>query len=369
MPDPRSGEVAPAGVLAAHFPGRPQEARYFDTASVGLVPAAVREAVGRCYSALEHGRLGTAQLNRRIAQAYELLAAEFGVTVPETAVASSTSDAVAAITRLIPWRSGDEIIVLEQDFPSIVMPWYHAGPGARVRKVAPLAGDERLTPLLAAIGRNTRVVAVSHVNSTTGTRLDLVALGRACREAGVLLVVDGAQAGGCLPAEAEHVDFYVCTGYKWLLAGFGVAAVVGRKETLRHLGIRAGHSFSAALAYGYFNVPGVCALGAALEVRQQIGTEWITARAGELAARIHRGCVSLGLPPVAPIERTGTLVCLDTAFDPEAATARLAAQGVHVAARGSRLRISGHFYNSDEDVEVLLASLAGLARQHPRHRP
>ncbi|MGW2056815.1 aminotransferase class V-fold PLP-dependent enzyme [Streptomyces sp. NPDC001840] len=348
-------------VLAEHFPERPRDVRYFDTAAVGLVPTAVRRATARCYTALARGTLGSPYLRSHVERAHELLAAEFGVAVAETAFASSTSDAVAGITRLIKWSHGDQILVTEGDFPSIVLPWYHAGHDVEVTRVAPLARDDRLTPLLEAIGPRTKVVAVSHVNSTTGTRLDLDALGRACHAADAMLVVDGAQAGGCLPPELEHVDFYVCTGYKWELAGFGVAAVIAREHTLRSLGIGTGPSFSSALTYGYINVPGICAFEAALDVRHSIGVTQIVDRTAELATRIHNGCVSLGLNPAAPLERTGTLVCLETGTDADMIAARLADQGICVAVRDSRIRISAYFYNTDADIEALLESLARLA--------
>lgn len=351
--------------VAEHFPERPLGESYFDTAAIGFVPAAARRAADECYAALGRGARGAAYWRPRVAEAHRLLAVEFGVSEDETAFMASTSESITGIARLVDWRPGDQVLVAEGDFPAAVWPWLDLNGQASVVEVAPAPGDDRLPPLLAAIGPRTRVVSVTHVNSTTGTRLDLEVLGQACHAVGALLVVDGAQAGGCIPATLDHVDFYVCTGYKWMLAGFGIAAVIGKRAALRDLRPsklgNGGPPTSPHLTYGHANLPGICAFEAALRVRHAIGVQDIEQRAAELARRIHGECTELGLPPVAPLERTGTLVCLESAGDARATAGDLADRNIHVAVRDGRLRISPHFYNTDDDVDALLSALATVA--------
>jgi selenocysteine lyase/cysteine desulfurase len=61
------------------------------------------------------------------------------------------------------------------------------------------------------------------VDSFTGRALDLHALGTACRQAGVLLVVNASQALGARPVDVATtpVDALVCCGYKWLCGPYG----------------------------------------------------------------------------------------------------------------------------------------------------
>jgi cysteine desulfurase/selenocysteine lyase len=350
--------------VAEHFPGRPADEAYLDTAAIGLVPEAARRAADECYAALGRGTRGGAYWRPRVAQAHRMLADEFGVSADESAFMASTSEAIIGIARLVDWRPGDEVIVTERDFPAAVWPWRDLEPQASVIEVAPAADDDRLTPLLAAIGPRTKVVSVTHVNSSTGTRLDLDALGRACHAVGALLVVDGAQAGGCVPPQLEHVDFYVCTGYKWMLAGFGVAAVIAKRAALEALRPSmlgdGGPPRSPHLTYGHANLPGICAFGAALSIRHAIGVQDIADRAAGLATRVHTECAGLGLAPAAPLARTGTLVCLRSVSDVGAVAGQLAEQRVHVAVRDGLLRISPHFYNSDDDIDALLRALAAV---------
>jgi selenocysteine lyase/cysteine desulfurase len=351
-----------ATAVDRHFPGRPADVAYFDTAAIGFVPDAARQAAAECYDALGRGTRGAPFWRPRVELAHQRLAQEFGVQEDETAFMASTSEAMIGVARLVDWRPGDEVLVLQDDFPATVRPWLDLDhPDVTVTQAEPADGDDRLTPLLAAIGPRTRVVSVTHVNSSTGTRIDLDALGRACRAAGALLVVDGAQAGGCIPPQLDYVDFYVCTGYKWMLAGFGIAAVIGRRaalESLRPTLLNDGAAPATPhLTYGHANLPAICAFEAALAVRHEIGTDLIQHRVAELVTRIHGECSTRGLSPAAQPERAGALVCLERTVDADAAASKLADQGVYVAVRDGRLRIAPYFYTTDADVDALLRAL------------
>ncbi|MFD0478298.1 aminotransferase class V-fold PLP-dependent enzyme [Nonomuraea thailandensis] len=209
-----------------------EPAGYLDTASIGLVPDGVRRAVDDCYTAMAQGTRGSRLWRPVVERAHQAYAAEFGVAEDEIGFMASTGEAINAIARAVPWKPGDEVLVLHDDFPTVILPWKELGGEVRVVEIEALPGEDRLGALLAGIGPHTRVVAVSHVSSFTGTLVDLDVLGRACSAAGALLVVDGAQAAGAVPVDLDHVGFYIATGYKWLLAGFGIAVVAGRRTAL-----------------------------------------------------------------------------------------------------------------------------------------
>lgn len=362
-----------AELIAEHFPAKP--AGYLDTASIGLVPAAVGTAVTDAYEALGMGTRGGARWRPVVQQAHELYAAEFGVTRDEVAFMASTGEAMNAIAHAVHWAQDDEVLVLDDEFPTVVLPWTGLDDfGVRVVRVDPLPGDDRLGALLAGIGPRTRVVAVSHVSSFTGTRVDLAALGAACAEAGALLVCDGAQAAGCIAVDLDAVDFYIATGYKWLLGGFGVAVLVAKQAALERLHPRLlGHGNdppSPRLTYGHLNIPGVFALHAAAKVRQAIGVDRIHQRVAELAALVHAGVTDLGFTVAGRAGSTAAIVSLADVPSPEAAAQLLAEAGVAAAVRGGYLRISPHVYSSESDITLLLDALAEysstLTRRDPR---
>ncbi|SEP44567.1 aminotransferase class V-fold PLP-dependent enzyme [Amycolatopsis saalfeldensis] len=351
------------GDLIRRLSGGPS-AGYFDTASIGLVPREVRQAVADCYDAMGLGTRGALRWRPVTERARETFAAEFGVTADDIGFMASTGEALNAFAHAVPWRPGDEVLVLSDEFPTVRLPWLELGDEVTLAEVPPLAGDDRLGALLAAIGPRTRVVAVSQVSSFTGTTIDLDVLGAACARAGAMLVCDGAQAAGAVPVELSGVDFYVATGYKWLLAGFGVAVVIAKRESLDRLKPSLlGHGNpppSAKLSYGHLNLPGVYALEAASAVRRAIGFPEIQVRVAELAQRIRAETAELGLLPVASAARTGGIVSLAGLPDVPAAVDRLAGSGIAVASRGGRLRISPYLHTTDADVDHLLAELSAV---------
>jgi selenocysteine lyase/cysteine desulfurase len=349
--------------LAEHFPRKPAGA-YLDTASVGLVPKAVAAAVADCYDTLGSGICGSERWHAVTERARRLLAAEFGVAETAIAFMASTGEAMNAIARAIRWKPGDEVLVLADEFPSVLLPWLGLGDAARVVQVEPLAGDDRLGALFAAIGPRTRVVAVSHVSSFTGTLIDLDILGRACAEVGALLVCDGAQTAGAIPLSLDAVDFYIATGYKWLLAGFGIAVVVAKAASMQRLQpTLLGHGNippTPRLTYAHLNLAGVYALEAAATLRQQIGVEAIHARVAQLVARIYDTTAELGLRPAGRRELAAGIVSIADLPDARSAAEQLATADIVVAERRGYLRISPYFYTTDREVDDLLRALKGI---------
>lgn len=357
------GGVTPE-LIAQSFPHR-VSGSYLDTAAIGLVPESVPRAVTRCYEALSMGTRGSSTWRQVVEATTQKFADAFGVAVDDIAFMASTGAAMNAIARAVDWHDGDEVLVLADDFPTVRLPWSKLGGGTRLVCVDPLPGDDRLGALLDGLSARTRVVSVAHVCSHTGTRIDLQKLGAACAEVGALLVSDGAQSAGVRPVDLRNVDFFIATGYKWLLGGFGVAVVVARQSRLEQLEpTLLGHSNeppSHRLQYGHVNLPGVFALHAAAEVRSQIGPEAIEARMAELVGRIHAAALELGLAPVGvPSELTG-IVCLAGLPDSEEAAKWLAGEGVFVASRQGNLRLSPYFYTSDQEVDNAIKALARLA--------
>ncbi|MGI5441712.1 aminotransferase class V-fold PLP-dependent enzyme [Streptomyces shenzhenensis] len=350
--------------LDKYFPGAGDRV-YLDTASIGLVPTVVGPAVAGCYDALGSGVRGMSRTRDMVARTRTLVAEEFGCEPDDLTFTSSTGEAVNAVARAVPWRPGDEVVVLDDEFPTVLQPWSRL-PGVRLVRVIPGADEDRQGALAEAIGPHTRLVAVSHVNSRTGTAVDLAALGAACARVGALLLCDGAQSAGTLPVDLSAVDFYVATGYKWMLAGFGVAFLVSRPPVRDMLDpTLLGHANEPplkSLSVGTPNLAGLFALGAAAELRSDFGREAISARAAALARRIRAETVGLGLRAVAPAGTPSTVVSLKPTARSAAEYVHLLAQdGIVAADRGGLLRISPHFYTRDSDVDALLRALSRLS--------
>ncbi len=149
----------------------------------------------------------------------ELAAGLFGGDADGYAVVPAASYGLSAAARAIQLtlKVGDRILVLDEEFPSNVLPWRRVAleTGAVVATVPTPADGDWTTATLAVIAQGARVAALSPCHWTNGARLDLVAIGRACRVAGATLVLDATQALGAMPFDMAAVrpDFLVSAGY------------------------------------------------------------------------------------------------------------------------------------------------------------
>ena len=157
-------------------------------------------------------------------------AAFFGTNEHDLSLTTCTTTGLEAVSLGYPWRENDEVLIPVGEFPSNRLPWLALArrgvtctevplwPGqAKDASVPPTAGIDPEQSLLDAITPRTRVIAVSWVRYQDGIRLDLARLGRACRERGVHLVVDGIQGAGTMVPSFEGVSAFATGGHKGLL--------------------------------------------------------------------------------------------------------------------------------------------------------
>nr|WP_275585774.1 aminotransferase class V-fold PLP-dependent enzyme [Geodermatophilus sabuli] len=295
----------------------------------------------------------------------ERVARLLGVPVGDVGFFRNTSEVLNIAAASVTWRPGDEVVVAADDFPSVVQPWVQAeGAGGRVVRVDPGTEDQREQRLLEALTPRTRVLAMSHVHTVTGTRLDLTRLGIACREVDCLLVVDGIQALGAVAVDLSHVDVYASAVFKWLLSGFGTGIGVfrDRARALLTPAFRAYRNAPPSTAFEYSdpNYPGLYVLDATMAYLEGVGWPRVFARVDSLAQRVVDEVRGLGVPVTTPGARAG--IVSFRADDPAAVVEELRRRGVHVVEKKGQVRVSPHFYNTTEDVdrfaEALQATLA-----------
>ncbi|WP_447648153.1 aminotransferase class V-fold PLP-dependent enzyme [Microbacterium forte] len=344
--------------LAEEFADRGDTA-YFDTASVGLVPARVTGAVTETMRALEQGTRGSERWHALTDPAAALLAEEWKVNSGSISFVSSTGEAMNAVARALALGRGEEVVAARGDFPQTHLPFRALGTG-RLRLVDAGAAGDRTSALLDALTPATRAVVVTHVHAETGDELDLRSLSAACRANDTLLIVDGAQAAGIIPVPTGLCDIYTAVGYKWLCAGFGIAAVhrSARYDAAAQPGLR-GYANegpeSRELRTGHLNLVGAAALTASLTLRSELGIATLERLALSVRDRIADSFRAKGLDV-----RSGGGIVSIASRDADRTVAELAARGVQAAVRGGRVRVSPHFYTTEEEVQRLLEAVDDL---------
>jgi selenocysteine lyase/cysteine desulfurase len=216
-----SGAMPAAGTEFGPFEGRV----WLNTAHQGPLPHPAVVAAGHA-AALKAvpQRISDGDFTEIPERLRHLLATLVGGAPEQIVLGNSTSHGLHLVANGLPWRDGDEVLVIEGDYPATILPWQRlACQGVSVRPLRPVTGALSARELAAAIGPCTRVLAITWVDSFTGRTVDLHALGEVCRQAGVLLVVNASQALGARPIDvtATPVDAVACCGYKWLCGPYG----------------------------------------------------------------------------------------------------------------------------------------------------
>lgn len=300
----------------------------------------------------------------------------------EVAFVENTSSALSLVAEGLDWQPGDNVVGAALEFPSNVYPWMSlAARGVEYRQAE--ERDGRIDPeeLLSLIDDRTRMLALSWVQYASGFRSDLARLGRACRERGVLFVVDVIQGLGVLRLDVERdlVDVAAGSSHKWLLGPEGLGLLyVSDRVVDRLRPVRSGwrsmreqfHWTEFGLDWndgakrfesGTLNIYGIAALGGSLDLLYEAGIEAVEQRVLALADRAARGLAALGFDLVSsrePAETSGIITATLPKFNPSDLVRRLAGKDIVVAARAGRFRISAHFYNTEEEIDQCLAELA-----------
>ncbi|MFE9254450.1 aminotransferase class V-fold PLP-dependent enzyme [Streptomyces sp. NPDC006879] len=339
-----------------------QTTTYLNTATCGVLPRRSAAAVRDLVDAAEAGRAEGFGDFGTVAAARASFARLTGVAEERVALGSAVATHVGLLAAALP--AGAEVLCAEGDFASLVNPFEVRG-DLKVRYVP-------LESLAQEVRAETALVAVSAVQSADGRIADLAALRAAASVYGARTLVDASHAVGWLPFDASLFDFTVTAGYKWLLGSRGASYLTVSEEAQESLSpIHAGWVAGAdpwASTYGpvrelarsarrFDEPPAFLAYHAAarsLALFEEVGIEAVHAHNTALAARCLAGLAELGHVPVpAP---GSAIISIPGLGDLQR---RLLDLGVLTAARAGNLRASFHLYNTEADVDRLLAVLAG----------
>lgn len=303
----------------------------------------------------------------------------------EIALLKSTSEGLSVIAYGLPWRSGQNIVIPAEEFPSNRIVWQSLrSHGIETRLVPIAAADDPEQALIDAMDRNTALLSCSSVQYATGLRLDLPRLGRACRESGTLFCVDAIQSIGALQfdAQAALADFVVADGHKWMLGPEGTALFYCRKELIPQLELKQfgwhmvqdysdfsrkewrPNATAQRFECGSPNMTGITALHASVGLLLDIGMEDIERQVLEKSAYVVERLQALGrielLSPLDEHRRSGIVLFRKAETDTESLYRYLQEHNVICAMRGGGIRFSPHFYTREDSIDCAVSLLGGF---------
>lgn len=328
---------------------------YLNTASLGVPPVAVVEAMHGALDAWRRGQLSPPDLDLHVERARTAWAALTGVAPEDVAIGATVSDLVGVIAAALP--DGARVVVPHNEFTSMTFPFAaHADRGVRVEEV-PL---ECLADLTGAAD----LIAVSSVQSADGRLMDLPGVLAAAKSSGARVLIDTTQSAGWLPLDVRGVDYVVCAAYKWLLCPRGVAFLYGAPDAMAGLRPTSASWYAGQDIWSsIYGLPLRLADGARKLDVSPAWFSWVgAAEALELLAgldtaqiREHNVALADGLLQQLGLAPQGSAI-VTVATTPDMGE-RLAKAGIRTAVRAGRLRASFHLYNDACDAERLAAVL------------
>ena len=369
---------------------------YLNTGWSGPPPARVAQAMkNRIDQELEQGPIMPEVLaaGREIqAQAREAAARIFNASVEEVLVTRNTTEGLNIVLSGLDWNQGDEIIICDMEHGSVIAPaqliGQRYGVGVKVVDLEMLdSRAEIVSKIEAAFTPKTRMVFISHILYATGRRMPAEELRMLTKDKGILLMLDGAQTGGHIELDmaSSGFDFYSIPGQKWILGYEGSGALFMRREHLErihpaHTGGRGvaspadAHNFQPVtdsmekFLGGSVSVPVQVAFLEATKFIEEIGIKNIEERNLDLAESAKAKLSEVpGVTVHSPLERRDSsgLVSFSIAGQEPVPIVEKLWESHRLVVRQvgypAGVRASLHFFNTEEEVDLLVGGVRELA--------
>lgn len=321
-----------------------------------------------------------AVLKQRFAQLIDCTDAESVSIIP------SVSYGIANAAKNIPFKKGDEVILISAQFPSNFYAWKHLEKteGVSVKTIAAPPtekgrGNLWNEKLLDAINSKTKVVSIPQVHWADGTLFNLKAIREKTNEVGAYLIIDGTQSIGAMEFSVQEIqpDALICAGYKWLMGGYGLGmAYYGERfydgipienNWMNHEG---SEDFTNLAVYSESYKPKAARFDMG-ESSNFILTPMLSEGIRQLnewsPKAIQEYCKIISERPIQQLKALGYFIeeeafrghhlfgiYLPEGKDMQQIKDRLQAKSIYVSYRGKAIRVSPNVYNTEEELMKLV---------------
>jgi isopenicillin-N epimerase len=316
----------------------------------------------------------------------EKIGAMLRVSADEIAITRNTSEGTNIIVKGVDLKPGDEVIITDHNHPSNNDSW-------KVRaqregftvvtlpvRVPAASRDELIAQVEKAVTPRTKVIAITHVTSTTGIMYPAREIAAIARKHGIWMHLDGAQTFAGLDVNLKEIacDSYSASAHKWLMGPLEAGILFVRADRVAQVWpsiVTAGWTDHLKGArklevYGQRDDPRIVALEAAIDFVSLIGVRTIESRARMLATSLKEQISQIGgvklktnLEPElsggvvkCDINRVPTKQAYDALWNQHRISIAMTASG-----DSQGLRFSPHIYNSRDDINQAVAALKVLA--------
>jgi len=305
-------------------------------------------------------------------------------SVNDIALLKNTSEALSVVAYGLDWRSGDNIVSSNQEFPSNRIVWQSLENKGVELRTANFSDPSPEDQLIKLCDSRTRLLAISSIQYASGYRTDLHKLGDVCRKNGILFCVDAIQSVGAVKFDVQAIgaDFAMADGHKWMLGPEGLAFFYCHPNSRDKLKL---NQFGWHMTEDYMNFDarewkpatscrrfecgspnmlGIHALNASLSLLLDYGLDNVEAA---LLSKIEcfmdyfQHSKQYKLLTVQKPDHYGGIVTFEHAqLDPNELFRQLSNQGILCAMRGGGVRFSPHFYTSTDCLNKTIELLENI---------
>jgi len=365
--------------IRENFPAL-KEIIYINTASIGLSPVQVTKTVEKWLEEKKYGNLYWRKWYSETREAARLAAKLINANERNIAIIENTSIGINLIANSINWKKGENIVTNNLEFPTNIFPWQVQAKrhGLELRVAQAKNGRIDIKEYEKLVDDKTKAIAISWVEFSNGFRHDLMALCELAEKHDAYLIVDGIQGIGALKLDVKKtpVDAVVTGAQKWLLGFPGAGFMYISDKLLDEMSISFGGWLADKDPFNFefreftpdnsarrfeLGTPAFIScivLKTTLEYILKIGIDKIQERDLELAQYlIEKACkITKILSPTDDGKPMSPIVSVKVK-NPQEVYEKLKAEKIIVASRRGGLRISPHFYNNKEDIDLLLQKL------------
>ncbi|TWJ00695.1 selenocysteine lyase/cysteine desulfurase [Mucilaginibacter frigoritolerans] len=373
---------------------------HFNNAGSSLPPDVVVDTVVNYLKeeAIYGGYETEAKYKEQLNNTYSLIARLINADKDEIALVENASSAWGIAFNGIEFKPGDEVIISEMEYVTNIIGFLNAEK-TRGIKTRIVYNDEQgnfdLKTLVEAISAKTKLIAVTHIASTTGGVMPVVEIGKIARKHNILYLVDACQSVGQVPVDVKEIDcdMLSVTGRKYLRAPRGTGFLYVRKHILDKIKLSFIDGFAVkSVSQDEFKLKDdarrfelyeknraiTLGLGKAVEYALNIGVDRIWHRVQQLAILMRRHLNNIDGVTVHDIgdQQCGIVTFSVSGFEAVAIKNKLAEKQINVSVGlaqstliymdkyhlTSVVRASVHYYNTEEEILLMCNELTLLLK-------
>lgn len=368
-----------------------QDCLYFNTGGIAPSLSVVTDAFHQYYDNIARSGppliLDYAANVAQMEDARRRIASFLGIDTNDLCLTRGVTDGVHLVFNGFDWNAGDELILTDEEHPAVQVPADRLAAACGVKlKQMTLSDDpdEMLRRFRELITPRTRLAALSHVTTDTGTRLPVEAIIKVAHEHGFPVLLDGAQSLGQFPVDvaALDVDFYSYLAYKWMFGPFSTGGLyIARPWQTKLKLVPTGRQPDQVLAepskdgarrfeIGQLTQPLYLGTAAAVDFIQEIGLKEIERESGRRSALLCEGLRTIpGLTihsPAPPVGSPGITAFSVSGIEGTHINTKLRERSMIPRPTGlkfSGVRVSVALFTTEGEIEALVNTVGEIVAE------